>query len=182
MEKSNYFHFVIKSNNNIFIAMLKPLSFWLICHFITHPVSLCALWNVRLPSRHEYFMIEGPEIDGVLHLHIQHSCSDVYIDSSSWLLSRTWSVNMLLIQIFHLDVLHVLWCRPRLSISLISSLDLLPTFRALQLIPATWFLWIGALGRIIVGFEGRGRIRPHHDCHCRLRARRVWRPARYMNK
>ena len=47
----------------------------------------------------------------------------------------SWSVYMILIEIFHLDVLYVLWCR--LSISLIRSLDLLPTFRALQLMPAT---------------------------------------------
>ena len=67
---------------------------------------------------------------------VVRSGSDVSIDSSSRLPKvPSWSVYMILIEIFHLDVLYVLWCR--LSISLIRSLDLLPTLRALQLIPAT---------------------------------------------
>ena len=67
---------------------------------------------------------------------VVRSGSDVSIDSLSRLPKiPSWSVYMILIEIFHLDVLYVLWCR--LSISLIRSLDLLPTLRALQLIPAT---------------------------------------------
>ena len=157
--------------------MPKLLSLWLICHFI-QTFRVCCEWST---SRHEYFTTDR-DTGNRWCSAFAHSTQLFWVVRTclSTRLLRSWSVYMILIEIFHLDVLYVLWCR--LSISLIRSLDLLPTFRALQLIPATRFFWDGALGRIIVGFEGRRRIRPHHDCHCRLRARRVWRPARCMNK
>ena len=136
VENINHFYYVKESNNNIFITMPKLLSLWLIRHFI-QTFRVCCETST---SRHEYFTTDRDRKSMVFCIcafnAVVRSGSDVSIDSSSRLPKvPSWSVYMILIEIFHLDVLYVLWCR--LSISLIRSLDLLPTFRALQLIPAT---------------------------------------------
>ena len=77
---------------------------------------------------------------------------------------------MLCVKVFHLQVMCVVCWPGRPLIRLLGGLDVLQTFHAMQLIPATRVLRIRALGHV-VRLEGRRRVRSHHDRHCCLRAR-----------